>query len=47
MQKQSFRRKRRRNQATRFLTKRQAALHPSNYNSGGNRAVITLKDKSQ
>jgi len=44
---QSFRRKRRRNQATRFLTKRQAALHPSNYTPGGNRAYITTKDNSQ
>lgn len=32
----SFKRKRRANQATRFLTKSQAAQHPSKYDKSGN-----------
>jgi hypothetical protein len=40
-----FRRKRKANQTDRYLSNRQAALHPSNYDKGGNRKYITLKEK--
>ena len=40
-----FRRRRKANQTDRYLSKRQAALHPSNYDKGGNRLYITLKEK--
>lgn len=41
----SFRRKRKANQTDRFLNKRQAALHPANYDKSGNRIYITLREK--